>query len=87
MEKFLPEESCDTPVCVKGKRNCPPEDCGGPYGYQDLLNALASETHPRHKDMVQWIGPDYDVEYFDLEETNEMLQSEDYGYITLDWDE
>ena len=41
-----PLESGRYPACIAGKRNCPPEDCGGPWGYQDLLAVLADPAHP-----------------------------------------
>ncbi len=35
-----------SPACLDGARACPPEDCGGPYGNQDLLDAVAGgRTH------------------------------------------
>ena len=41
VEKILePEAGIDYPVCIKGKRACPPEDCGGTWGYQDFLEAV-----------------------------------------------
>ena len=59
------------PRCVAGQRACPPEDCGGPHGYFDLLHGLADITHPEHAEFVAWVGglrvgsTRYDVEAFD----------------------
>jgi len=56
------------PRVTGGKRRCPPEDCGGPWGYADFLKAIRDPKHPEHKNMLEWIGGDFDSEYFDLEE-------------------
>jgi hypothetical protein len=55
------------PACIAGKRNCPPEDCGGPGGYQELLAILADPAHPEHTEWVEWIGGDFDPEAFAVE--------------------
>ena len=63
--------SCDSErsvVCTGGKRACPPEDCGGPLGYQTMLEALADPGHDQHDDMKRWIGDSFDSENFDREE-------------------
>ncbi len=74
LEKILPVEAgVQYPRCLKGKRACPPEDCGGPWGYEDLLAALADKKHPDHKMYLEWLGGGFDPEEFDLEEINEML--------------
>ena len=44
------------PECVGGGGACPPEDCGGPQGYADLLEALADPNHPEHEDLLDWAG-------------------------------
>ncbi len=54
------------PACVAGKRHCPPEDCGGPWGYAELLDVLADPTHPEHADQRAWVGEDFDPEEFDV---------------------
>lgn len=46
----------DLPGCVGGEGACPPEDCGGPYGYTELLQALADARHPEHETMTSWVG-------------------------------
>jgi hypothetical protein len=39
LEKILPkEEYTEYPLCIKGKRQCPPEDCGGVWGFEDICN-------------------------------------------------
>ena len=74
LEKKLPEEADGRyPVCVAGGRHCPPEDCGGVWGYDNFLAAIADEGHPDHADMVEWLGDDFGPESFSLEAVNEAL--------------
>jgi hypothetical protein len=61
------------PVCIAGKRNCPPEDCGGVWGYQELLAILADPAHPEHAQRIEWIGEEFDPEEFDIELANIAL--------------
>lgn len=44
------------PRCVGGGGACPPEDCGGPHGYAELLSILADPAHPEHDEYVEWAG-------------------------------
>ena len=39
---------------------CPPEDVGGPWGYQEFLEAIADPKHERHSEFVTWIGDNFD---------------------------
>jgi hypothetical protein len=69
-----PEPGRQYPMCVKGKRACPPEDVGGVWGYEEFLEAISDPDHPEHEMYLEWIGGEFDPEAFDLEETNEMLR-------------
>ncbi len=53
------------PICIAGERSCPPEDCGGPYGYNRLLKILKDCKHPGYKTMKDWIREDFNSEEFD----------------------
>ena len=55
------------PACVAGKRNCPPEDCGGGWGYQDLLAVLANPAHPTYCEWIAMIGEGFDPEDFSVD--------------------
>jgi len=75
VKKILPyEKDVQYPVCLKGKRACPPEDCGGPWGYMEFLEAIQTPKHPEHKSWLEWVGGSFDSEEFNLEETNELLK-------------
>jgi hypothetical protein len=68
-EKILPhEENINYPKCTQGKRACPPEDCGGISGYEEFLEAIKDPKHEQHKEMMEWIGKDFDSEHFDPDE-------------------
>lgn len=75
VEKILPvEEGTRYPVCVAGKRACPPEDCGGAPGYGELLEILGDPSHPEHEDRFDWLPGDFDSEKFDIESVNKKLR-------------
>lgn len=58
------------PACVAGKRNCPPKDCDGVWGYRDLLEALADPTHPER---IEWLGKEFDPDDFVVDIANAAL--------------
>lgn len=62
LEKILPrEEGVQYPLCLAGKRQCPPEDCGGVWGFEDICRG-------RHHAQSHY-GKIYDpTEKFDSEE-------------------
>jgi hypothetical protein len=75
VEKILPlEAGKHYPLCLTGKRACPPEDCGGIWGYASLLEAIHDPKHPEHDEMLQWVGGAFDPDAFDLDEVNTELQ-------------
>lgn len=61
------------PYCVKAARACPPEDCGGPWGYANLLGVLADAAHADHEEMLEWLGGGFDPEEVDIEAINAGL--------------
>ncbi len=53
------------PRCTAGERACPPEDCGGVYGYARLLEIIFDPQHEEFGQMRQWLGGPFDPEAFD----------------------
>jgi len=53
------------PRCVAGARACPPEDCGGPHGYAELLETIATPRHPEYESTITWLGGSFDPKAFD----------------------
>lgn len=75
IEKILPPDTKKHyPVCIKGKRACPPEDCGGEGGYYYFLEAIQDPEHPEHEEMLEWEGGSFDPEAFDIDEVNRILK-------------
>jgi hypothetical protein len=60
--------------CVEGARARPPEDVGGPSGYQEFLEAVLDRSHEEHRAMLRWAGGHFDPEWFDLELTNKDVE-------------
>jgi hypothetical protein len=76
LEKVLePASRVKYPRCTGGAGACPPEDCGGPGGYKDFLEAISDPKHERHDEYVEWIGRRFDPEEFDPADFDEDLQT------------
>jgi len=77
LEKILPEKVL-FPICQAGKGACPPEDCGGPWGYENLKRILSDPGHEEYADTRAWVGLEdhekWDAARFDLEAANKALQ-------------
>ncbi len=77
VEKVLPVEAepgVRYPRCIAGKRACPPEDCGGPWGYGEFVEAIQNPQHEQHEELLEWVGGEFDPEAFDIEAVNEALR-------------
>ncbi len=65
------------PVCLAGKRHGPMEDSGGPWGYAQKVETLKNPDDPYYEQIAEWMGADWDAEYFDRDELNVELQQGD----------
>jgi hypothetical protein len=75
-------EGLQSPICLKGKRACPPEDVGGVWGYENFLKAIQDPEHDEHEDYLNWIGEEFDPETFDLNAVNDQLHHMGRGWST-----
>jgi hypothetical protein len=74
LEKRLPvDPNLKYPACLGGERACPPEDCGGIPGFYDLLEAGRNPEHPRHEELLEWVGEEWDPDAFSLDDVNQRL--------------
>ena len=55
-----PEPGARYPRLIEVSGRCPPEDCGGPWGYDRLLKAIKDKAHKRHEELTRWVGNDFD---------------------------
>jgi hypothetical protein len=70
---FSPEPDGQYPLCVTGRRACPPEDCGSTWGYAEMLTILAQPTHPEYESMRTRLGGDFNSELFPVGGVNQAL--------------
>lgn len=69
-----------TPICLKGKMACPPEDCGGLGGYEELADWVRGGYDPKATpmgmpagEMRDWLPLDWHPDHFSVDEVNEQL--------------
>ena len=84
VEEILPPDAAaaTTALCLAGARACPPEDCGGVGGYDNLLKILKNRKHPEHKSMKEWLGRAFDAEAFDVAKTDLWLRKLKWPRVT-----
>lgn len=72
-----PEEKPDAPLwCTDGAGACPPEDVGGPPGYQHMCEAVLDPKHEEHEEVLEWLGiEDWDADFLSLDMINLNLIS------------
>lgn len=77
LEKILADKTLKAD-CLAGKGTCPPEDCGGPRGYMNLMEVLKDPKNPEHGEMKEWLGleedEEWDADQFDLEDARAMVR-------------
>jgi len=59
--------------CIGGERRCPPEDCGGKRGYENLLHFLRHPEIDGYLEMLEWLSDDFDPEFIDISMINNQL--------------
>jgi len=83
VEKIIsPQDGVHYPLCLKGKRACPPEDVGGVWGYINFLEAIRDPSQDEYEEYLAWVGGEFDPEAFDLEVVNAQLRSMGRGRST-----
>jgi hypothetical protein len=75
LEKILDrDDNLKTPICSEGAMACPPEDCGGIWGYYDMLETIKNPNNPEYEHIVDWLGEGFNPEEFHLETINRDLK-------------
>lgn len=77
VEKALDREPVAYPRCTGGRRAAPPDDCGGVWGYAELVEVLGDPRHPDHQERLDWFGlesaADFQPARFDAAEITQAL--------------
>lgn len=70
---LVAQEGQTYPTCIGGERACPPEDCGGIWGYEEFLAAVADPDPEEHDSLLEWAGSEFEPDRFDLDGVNRAL--------------
>jgi len=75
LKKILPADpNARQARCLRGEKACPPEDCGGIWGYTDMLETLRNAKNSDKKEILAWLGNDFNPDYFNIDEINGLLR-------------
>ncbi len=65
--------------CIAGKGACPPEDCGGPWGYANFRKILNNPEHEEYEDTREWVllakGEHWDAQAFDITKAKQAVST------------
>jgi hypothetical protein len=74
LEKIIPtSDGVKTPVCLGGKRRCPPDGVGGVSGYQEFLKFIVDPAHRNDEPFIHYAGGLFRAEEFNLTTVNIIL--------------
>ena len=74
LEKIDKTDPSTKPKLIDGKGACPPEDCGGPWGYENLKLVLEDKNHEDYQDIKEWL---FGYDEYDEDEDDEMFEEEE----------
>jgi hypothetical protein len=66
------DPTTEYPSCLDGERACPPEDVGGPGGFEEYVKIMSNPKHKRHKELLDWRGSFDPFEFDATRATKEM---------------
>jgi len=73
VESSTSEPGAAQAACTDGERAGPPEDCGGPDGYAELIETLADPGRPEYEELRSWVGEGFNPAAFSLDKVNAAL--------------
>lgn len=79
LEKIDETDNSSSATLLNGKGACPPEDCGGPWGYEELKAAMSDKSNPNRSEILEWLGLDSDEEW-DPREYNFAEEAADFNW-------
>jgi hypothetical protein len=68
------------PICIDGAEGCPPEDCGGPPGYEEFLKVIDRSWHPRKEEYLTWARSQLYRRSFDPQTATWAMRDVQRGY-------
>jgi hypothetical protein len=68
------EKPLKHPVLLAGEHACPPEDIGGPPGFETFLDAMSAPGNENYDEMRDWYGSDFDPDFFEIDKINKVLR-------------
>jgi hypothetical protein len=75
VEKIMPAIDGAAPyLLLDAAGRCPPEDCGGPPGYERLIKIIADPEDQEHDEMLTWCGGPFDPARADLPALQAVLE-------------
>jgi Plasmid pRiA4b ORF-3-like protein len=82
---LLAESKVKYPLCLDGARACPPEDCGGVWGYADFVEAIQNPDNEQHEEMLEWVGGKFDPERFDPAKATKQMRRGIFAWRSERW--
>ena len=79
-EKYFHKSGSREVVLLEAQNACPPEDCGGVWGYQHLLDVISNPKDPEYKEMREWVGRRFNPKKFDIPKAQKAINN----YLDID---